>query len=132
MEWYLTIDPGSVPMTNAEWVIEVHNYTDDIYDTLYFFVGGPNAVKKVNFNANVTSYPNPAKDQLTINYELTQVNSPVLTVYNLVGSKIARFPLNGQSGRLDVNTSAFQTGMYFYAIEENGQQIFIQKFNVVH
>lgn len=131
-DWYLTVDPNGQPIVDGEWVIEVTNLTDNIVDTLVYLAVSPNAVKKVNFNANVTSYPNPAKDQLTINYELTQVNSPVLTVYNLVGSKIARFPLNGQSGRLDVNTGAFQTGMYFYAIEENGQQIFIQKFNVVH
>ena len=130
-DWYLTVDPNGQPMIDGEWVIKVDNLTDNISDTLVYLALHPNAVKKVNFNANVTSYPNPAKDQLTVNYELTQVNSPVLTIYNLVGSKIATYALNGQSGRLDVNTSAFQTGMYFYAIEEQGQQIFIQKFNVV-
>lgn len=133
IEWYITVDPGTVAMDNAEWIVEVHNYTDDIKDTIsYFLLDHPNSIEKVNQSADVKSYPNPAKNELIVDYSLTNVNNPVLSVYSLLGSKVASFPINEVNGRLNVNTSAYETGMYFYTIEENGQRVFIQKFNVVH
>ncbi len=133
VDWYITIDPGTVAMANAEWIVEVHNYTDDIKDTIsYFLLDHPNSVKKINYNAEVKSYPNPANNELVVDYTLTNVNNPVLSVYSLLGSKLESFPVNKANGRLNVNTSNYENGMYFYTIEENGQRVFIQKFNVVH
>ena len=133
IKWYITMDPGAVQIQDAEWVIEVYNHTDDIKDTLsYFLLDGPNSVSKISYNAEVSSYPNPANNEMVVNYALTNVNAPVLSVYNIVGSKVATYPLNGSNGRLNVNTADLVNGMYFYTIEEEGQRIFIQKFNVVH
>jgi hypothetical protein len=130
--WYITIDPGSVSMRDAIWEIEVFNHTDSIFDTLTYFVTAPNSVKEVTYNANVTSYPNPVNTELMVNYELTNVSAPVLNVYSIVGVKIGTYTLNTVSGLLNVNTSDLENGMYFYSIEEKGQRVFTQRFNVVH
>jgi hypothetical protein len=133
IDWYMKIDVGTVAIANAEWIIEVHNQTDNVYDTIsYFLLDHPNSVKETSNNATVTSYPNPAKDVLTINYALTNVNTPVISVYSLIGLKVASFPLSNANGVFDINTSNLENGMYFYTIEEEGQRVFIQKFNVVH
>ena len=132
VQWYLTVDPNGQAMTTGQWIIKVDNITDNITDTLVYTAYMPTAVEKVSYNASVNNYPNPANNVMIVEYELTNVNAPVLSVYNVVGSKVATYSLNGLNGRLNVNTSDLQNGMYFYTIEEEGQRVFIQKFNVVH
>tara|TARA_R110002050_G_scaffold87066_2_gene184611 strand:+ start:15710 stop:16426 length:717 start_codon:yes stop_codon:yes gene_type:complete len=132
VEWYITVDPQSVAMADAEWVVEVSNNTDSILDTISYFLQAPNSVNEVSYNANVTSYPNPASAELMINYELTNVQAPILNVYSLVGVRIGTYAINGSNGLMKINTSELENGMYFYSIEEKGQRVFTQRFNVVH
>lgn len=131
-DWYLTVDPNGQTFTDAEWVIEVTNLTDGEIDTLVYLVTLPNSINNVTYNADVTSYPNPANNELIVDYTLTNVQTPVLSVYNLIGAKVASYPLNPVNGKLSINTSNLDNGMYFYTIEEQNQRVFIQKFNVVH
>ena len=133
VDFYLTMDPNGQPLVAGEWIIKVENLTDNITDTLvYYCEVAPLSVKSVNYNAEVTSYPNPANNELVVNYELTNVSTPVLNVYSIVGVKIGTYELNSTQGRLEVSTSQLENGMYFYSIEEKGQRVFTQRFNVVH
>ncbi len=132
VDWYLTIDPNGFPMVDGEWIIKVDNMTDNISDTLVYYAVHPNAVKSVSYNADVTSYPNPANSEFVVSYELTNVNAPVLNVYSIIGGKMATYSLSNSNGSVSINTLDFDNGMYFYTIEEEGQRVFIQKFNVVH
>lgn len=141
-KWYLTADQNGQTYGNAVWVIEVTNLTDNIKDTLSYYVMNPdssndphetpNSINDVTYNADVTSYPNPANNELIVDYTLTNVQAPVLSVYNLIGAKVASYTLNPVNGKLAINTSNLDNGMYFYTIEEQNQRVFIQKFNVVH
>lgn len=132
-EWYLTADPnGQNPTADGMFIIEVQNVTDNIKDTLVYIAEAPNSVKKVSYNANVASFPNPANNELVVNYQLTNVSSPVLNVYSIIGGKVGAYELNSVTGTLNLNTSDFENGMYFFTIEEKGQRVYIQKFNVVH
>ena len=133
VDFYLSVDPNGQAMTDGEWIIKVENLTDNITDTLvYYCEAEPLSVKSVNLNAEVTSYPNPANSEFIVNYELTNLTTPILNVYSIVGVKIGAYNLNSVQGRLEINTANFESGMYFYSIEENGQRVFTQRFNVVH
>lgn len=132
VEWYLTVDPNGQAMDKGEWIIQVQNLTDNITDTLVFYAKNPLSVKEFSANAEVVSYPNPANNELIVNYELTNVSNPQLTVYSIVGSKLTSYSLNQKSGVLNLNTQELANGMYFYSIEEDGKRVFTQKFNVVH
>jgi hypothetical protein len=131
-DWYLTADPNGQTVTQGMWIIEVQNTTDNIKDTLVYIAEAPNSVKNVTYNANVSSYPNPANNELVVDYQLKNVSAPVLNVYSIIGGKVATYELNQANGLLSVNTADFENGMYFFTIEEKGQRVFIQKFNVVH
>ena len=132
-EWYLTADPnGQVVTGDGMYIIEVRNTTDNITDTLVYVAEAPNSVKNITYNANVTSYPNPANSELIVDYTLKNVSTPILNVYSIIGGKVATYELNQVNGSLNLNTSDFENGMYFFTIEEKGQRVFIQKFNVVH
>ncbi|MFT4754015.1 MAG: hypothetical protein ACI85Q_001571 [Salibacteraceae bacterium] len=132
VEWYITVDPNGQSMQKGEWIIKVDNVTDNITDTLVFYALNPLAVSEISFNAEVTSYPNPASSEFIVNYELTNVTTPILNIYSIVGSKLASYPLNSMAGSVNINTRNLQNGMYFYSIEEKGKRVFTQKFNVVH
>ena len=143
-KWYLTADQNGQDYGNAVWVIEVNNLTDNIKDTLRYFVMhpdstndpfnpvSPNSINEVSYNATINAYPNPANDELSINYELTNVSSPILSVYSIVGAKLDAHQLIGLNGNLTISTIDLESGMYFFTIEENGQRFHTQKFNVVH
>lgn len=132
-EWYLTADPnGQVVTGDGMYIIEVRNTTDNITDTLVYVAEAPNSVKNITYNANVTSYPNPANSELIVDYTLKNVSTPILNVYSIIGGKVATYELNQVNGSLNLSTSDFENGMYFFTIEEKGQRVFIQKFNVVH
>ncbi|MGB0390079.1 MAG: T9SS type A sorting domain-containing protein [Salibacteraceae bacterium] len=132
LKWYLTVNPYNEPMEKGEWIIKVTNVTDNISDTLYYYAKNPLSVNNISANANVTSFPNPANDELVINYELTNVSKPQLTIYSIVGEEIATYQLNNIGGVLRLNTQELKNGMYFYSIKENNTRVFTQKFNIVH
>ena len=132
VDFYLTVNPNGQAMIDGEWIIKVQNTTDNITDTLVYYAVHPNSIKSVNYNADVSSFPNPANNEFVVNYELTNVSNPILNVYSIVGVKIGGYELNSVQGRLKISTSQFENGMYFYSIEEKGQRVFTQRFNVVH
>lgn len=130
--WYLTVKPNGQPMIDAHFIIEVRNITDGFTDTLTYLAIHPNSVKDVAYNAEVTTYPNPANTELVVNYDLSHVSQPTLKVYSIIGVEMAQYPLNALNGFLRIPTTQFENGMYFFTIEEKGQRIFQQKFNVMH
>lgn len=132
VEWYITVDPNGQAMDKGEWVIAVQNITDGITDTLSFYALNPLAVNEITANADVTSYPNPANSELIVNYELTNVVSPEVNVYNIIGAKVGTYTINNTNGVLNIDTQELENGMYFFTIEENNTRVFTQRFNVVH
>ena len=75
--------------------------------------------------SNVSLYPSPAQNELTISAENTIQN---VTVYNVLGRKVQSFNVNATSKRLDV--SSLSTGIYILKYTANnvvGSMKFIKK-----
>ena len=132
IDWYITVNPLDLPLRSGQFVIAVNNETDGIIDTLTYIAEGALSVNEVTPNANVTSYPNPANNEFVVNYKLNNVTTPTLNVYSIIGLKLRSFTLNPTNGTLTVPTLDLENGVYFYSIEEKGQRVFTQKFNIVH
>ncbi len=74
---------------------------------------GLNDIKKT---ADVTFYPNPAKEVITIKQQSNKATE--VTIYNVLGSKVKTVVIG--SGENTVNISDLQKGMYFIRYTENG------------
>lgn len=81
------------------------------------------------------NYPNPFDDQTTITYNITNESSVKLFIYNATGQVIMQADEGiRKAGQYNYSISASQmgasnlnTGLYFYSIEINGQQVETRK-----
>lgn len=78
-------------------------------------------------------YPNPADDQLTIDYNIPEnLPSAKLIFYNLSGTVIASYGLANNETKIKVSTSKWVEGTYFYQLSVNGRKMTADKFIVMH
>jgi hypothetical protein len=69
------------------------------------------------------NYPNPFNPTTTIKFSIPQSGNVKLTVYNLLGEKVAELVNEFEEAgvyTIDFNASKFDSGVYVYKIEVNG------------
>jgi len=72
--------------------------------------------------------PNPAEGLTTIEYELPQdMTNASLVIYDARGVAVRRFAVAAGLGTVDYDANEMASGVYFYAIEANGQNLARQK-----
>ncbi len=85
-----------------------------------------NAPKKL---LNAKTYPNPAKNEATINLGLTtsdDIDAKKLVIYNTAGFKVLDEDFSGS--KKTINTESFEQGIYFLnVISEDGNTIYQEK-----
>lgn len=81
---------------------------------------------------SLTAYPNPATSSVTVAYDLSglRAGNTRLIITNLVGSKVAVRPINGTSGKVSMDLSNLDSGIYFYSIEADGKIVSTKKLIV--
>jgi hypothetical protein len=63
-------------------------------------------------------YPNPATDNLTINYVIDgNANSARMDVYDVLGQQVASHVLNNSKGKINLSVNNLNAGVYFYSIK---------------
>ena len=69
--------------------------------------------------------PNPAKDNITIRYSVPSAGEVNFKIYSTNGQLLYNKAENASFGKheLEVNTSHFASGIYFYTMEFEGQRI---------
>jgi hypothetical protein len=93
---------------------------------------GVNVQEQVNTPFTFSFYPNPATENITVNYSLEQSAKVTYTIYDLTGKQVQsesanRFP-GAQQQNVDVNN--LQAGTYLLSVNVNGNVItkrFIKK-----
>ena len=78
-----------------------------------------------NLYALHQNYPNPFNATTTIRYDLPQTSTVTLTVYNIVGQKVAQPILSSRMSAgthsLEYDASSLSSGLYFYQLETDKQ-----------
>ena len=65
-------------------------------------------------------YPNPASNSVSLDYQLTpQVNDAQVKVYNVLGSVVREAELSRGTGKMRLDVSDLNNGIYFYSILVN-------------
>ena len=66
-----------------------------------------------------TMYPNPAKDVVNLDYNLTDTNATV-SIYDVTGRLIHEVALDSVSGTRELNVSSYPAGMYMIVVKQTG------------
>lgn len=76
-----------------------------------------------NIFTEITIFPNPNGGILNI----ACAGATNLTIYNLLGNKVVRIPLNPQIALNTIKLEQFNPGLYFIKVENGQNEIFISK-----
>ena len=71
-------------------------------------------------------YPNPAKDLVTIAYDLA-IDKARVEVYDISGRAINQYVLASSKGELQLQTSTYQAGIYIVVVKDNDTILLQQK-----
>lgn len=142
----ISIEPGDTT-SYAQYVVLVPNNIPGYSSvTMRFFVdGNPSDYVEYTYNYSVDGvtdlapeldlaqvlsapYPNPAKDQASIDYDLPfGMQKAEIQVYNLIGKKVRAIALNGYNGTATIPTYGLTSGVYFLYLTSAGKQITSRK-----
>lgn len=67
--------------------------------------------------SNISIYPNPSKDFITINYKLASNQKVVFSLHNSIGQTILTKKLSSLYGTLKINTQNITEGIYFWQVK---------------
>ncbi len=126
---------GSVWYWGANYYGEFGNGTS--YDTNYYNTPqlSPNicvtALNTPTFQKETifSLYPNPAKEWVTIAYDL-DIEKAAVEVYDISGRAINQYELSSSKGELQLNTSSYQSGVYIVVVKDNNIVLKQQKLVV--
>lgn len=85
-------------------------------------VMGTNDTDSPSYNLQLSNYPNPCIDQTTINYTLNNPSNVSLTIYNILGTKIASLAENFNSAgnhQITFKTGFLNSGVYICKLKVN-------------
>ena len=78
----------------------------------------------INDNASVeefsNAYPMPARDVVNFDYNFASSENAEVAIYNMMGQEVLRNNISGMSGKLSINVSDLNDGVYFYSLIVNG------------
>ncbi|MCK9423615.1 MAG: T9SS type A sorting domain-containing protein [Bacteroidales bacterium] len=96
------------PGTNDVWLLSVKDTTEVGVDP------------EKDENISIISYPNPAADEVTIQYSLRGNNlNPFILIYNELGTILKLTPLLERKGKIQWNTGNIGSGVYYYKFCNN-------------
>ena len=78
-------------------------------------------------------HPNPADANTVIAYRLSKSDADSkIVIYNVIGSKVQEIKLNAGESRIQLNTSVFKPGVYYYSLVSGSKAISTSKLIVSH
>ena len=89
------------------------------------FVGYPDGVDEIEDKINLKIYPNPANDMLNVEGN----DLKTIEIYNYMGQ---RFDVINAAEKLDISTSAYESGVYFVKVITKDDTSITKKVIIVH
>lgn len=109
------------------------DYTDSVSVIMNFVVTPASVEQYILSNSTLSNArPNPANNSTSIPYSLPNSfnGDAQIVVKNLLGSTVFSETINNTNGKVNVNTSEFDAGIYFYSLVVNGQTFYTKKLIV--
>lgn len=97
----------------------VGSYTADDNELEVYGTGGNYSADEFQLINNFPAYPNPARSNITLPYELEDGETTSMSIYDLNGRLIERFNIGSHFNQVQLNVSSYSPGIYLY--EYNGK-----------
>jgi hypothetical protein len=100
--------------------------SDSVYCDVIFITGTPSAIDDVSANDYTLgeAMPNPASENVTINYELSRkISNASIVIYNTLGAVVESHPIAVNSRSLSFDVNELHAGLYFYTLVADGQAL---------
>lgn len=128
---------GTTTIQYTFFKFEGNNETiTDSASVIISFVINPASVQQfISENSSLSNArPNPASNYTQIPYQLpTSINGEAqIIVKNLLGATVFTENVRNSSGKVYVNTSDFDAGIYFYSLVINNDTYFTKKLIIKH
>ena len=81
-------------------------------DTLYFTVAFPVSIDEDINNWNVSVYPNPTRNNFTLDYNFKSNNNVAFFLVNMLGDIVTQEKLKGNHGQLVIKDKELEPGIY--------------------
>ena len=104
-------------------VFDMNHPADSAYFFVEFNAGTVGITDHASNKISVSNpYPNPAKSQTSFNFQLpANTSRAAIKIHNLLGAVVKDVQLVGQDGKLTINVSDLNDGVYFYSIVVNNE-----------
>ena len=109
---------------------DLNNPSDSVTHTITYEVNATFDVPELDQRERLAVYPNPARDNLTLEYDLTGLSSASFELVNVVGNVVYRRDLPSEMGKVDLNISKLNRGIYFYVLRSGSDSIITRKLVV--
>ena len=104
---------------------------DEEYDDVYLCLqGGVILREKKDREPLATLYPNPARNTITLGYEIAEETTAQFYVYNVMGQQQLNLSLTGGKSVKRFDVSSFTPGLYSYSIVTSDSKTITGKFVV--
>lgn len=121
---------GTVGVTVLEYTFYNMDQPEENVKFVLLFDSSPSAINENLLNKIHLSnlYPNPATNFVDINYDLPyEIETASVKIVNILGSVVKEQQINKGMGKLRMDISDINDGIYFYSTFVNGEAIKTQK-----
>jgi hypothetical protein len=114
--YYLTVFVNNQDSYPNNDTMTIKRYTENV---------GIEALKGSNIFTLGQNIPNPANNRTRIDYSIPEAGEVIFNLHSVSGQLLYSKTIETASGKqsLELNTSTFAAGIYFYSIEYKGQRI---------
>jgi len=95
---------------------ETRNPDDTLNITVTFCTGATIGVAEAATLNEFTVYPNPAKNRVVMNYNLTNTNNAKVYMTNMLGSRVLETTLDPNATQHEISVGEYPSGVYFLSV----------------
>ncbi len=102
--------------------------SDSITFVAKYIAGSGVGIENTQAKAQVSNiYPNPARNTVSLNYDLNGAQHAQFEIYNILGSLVKTIEIDETSGLLNIDVTDLNNGVYFYSFIVNDKVITSKK-----
>ena len=108
-----------------------YDNSDDCTSMVFKLVCDPTNIETVLSASKLRAYPNPASDNVTVEYAVSgNVGKAQLVIKNMLGATLYTRNIDVNATKVKVDVSEYPSGIYFYSIEADGRPLVTKKLLV--